>query len=473
MKQIAYIIAFILVALTAIGARAEEINEISLTVSSDGSTKDDAVKNALRLAIEQAYGAFVSANTTILNDELVKDEIVTITHGAIKEFKEVAGAQLPDNRYSVTVQATVSLPNLITYAKNHGSECEFAGSTFGMQMKLYELQKQNELKALENLRETLKPMMASAMHWEIEVGEPKVDTEEGRLIDKSTVTIFSRDLNGKFSVQEDEYLYKLYKANPSLFDYDNGKLMKLKREDYYLVPISIYASVDNGTFDSEGNPNEPLYNYIKNTLASVSMTKDECEWAEAKGLSIISHTWGKDYYFCNHFHNRSDYFRNKEAKDIIYDIYNIISLNALNFAIEDNLGNRHRCYFYIDGPTCRKGYNDCKFGYYLGEILPVDFTFPTIFGFGTWKSPRLIYDEQSIFFVPIHDYKYGNIIDACPDAIPGLTEHRCKERFILSSPHVLQREVAHFYMRIPKNEISKYSSFRVVRDLDMSELYGK
>ena len=63
MKQIAYIIAFILVALTAIGARAEEINEISLTVSSDGSTKDDAVKNALRLAIEQAYGAFVSANT--------------------------------------------------------------------------------------------------------------------------------------------------------------------------------------------------------------------------------------------------------------------------------------------------------------------------------------------------------------------------------------------------------------------------
>lgn len=174
MRNLVYLLAIVLMALSPIGVHAEEINEITLTVSSDGPTKDEAVKNALRLAIEQAYGAFVSANTTILNDELVKDEIVTITHGAIKEFKEVAAAQLSDNRYSITVQATVSLPNLITYAKNHGSECEFAGKTFAMELKLFELEKENERKALYNLIPIIEQICKNTMHWELEIGEPKI-----------------------------------------------------------------------------------------------------------------------------------------------------------------------------------------------------------------------------------------------------------------------------------------------------------
>lgn len=58
-------------------------DEVILTVSADGTTKEEAVKAALRSAIEQAYGTFVSANTTLLNDELVKDEIVNYTSGNI------------------------------------------------------------------------------------------------------------------------------------------------------------------------------------------------------------------------------------------------------------------------------------------------------------------------------------------------------------------------------------------------------
>jgi hypothetical protein len=149
-------------------------DEIILTVTSDGPTKNVAVTNALRTAIEQAYGAFVSANTTILNDELVKDEIVTVTNGSIKEYKEIASAQTENGSYNVTLSATVSLPNLITYAKNHGSECEFAGNTFGMEMKLFNLQKENELKALYNLIPWITDLAKNKMKWEILVKEPKV-----------------------------------------------------------------------------------------------------------------------------------------------------------------------------------------------------------------------------------------------------------------------------------------------------------
>lgn len=149
--------------------------EISLTVSSDGPTKDDALKNALRTAIEQAYGAFVSANTTILNDELVKDEIVTVSNGSIKDYKEISSFEKPDGSgYMMTVNATVSLPHLITYAKNHGSECEFAGNTFGMELKLFNLQKENELKVLYNAIPEIENLAKTTMTWNLHVDEPKI-----------------------------------------------------------------------------------------------------------------------------------------------------------------------------------------------------------------------------------------------------------------------------------------------------------
>ena len=48
---------------------------ITLTVSAQGQTISEAKQNALRDAIEQAFGTFISSNTEILNDELLKDEI--------------------------------------------------------------------------------------------------------------------------------------------------------------------------------------------------------------------------------------------------------------------------------------------------------------------------------------------------------------------------------------------------------------
>lgn len=126
--------------------------EVVLTVSADGLTKDAAVKTALRSAIEQAYGTFVSANTTILNDELVSDEIISVTSGNIKDYNEIASSTMPDGRFFVTLQATVSVSKLISYAKSKGAETEFAGNVFAMNMKLQELNKQNEIKALNNLR---------------------------------------------------------------------------------------------------------------------------------------------------------------------------------------------------------------------------------------------------------------------------------------------------------------------------------
>lgn len=149
-------------------------DEVTLVVSADGATKEEATKVALRSAIEQAYGTFVSANTTILNDDLVKDEIVTISNGNIKNYEEVASAMLPNGKQSVTLKATVCISKLVSYAQSKGASTEFAGATFAMNMKMKELNKKNEMVALENLLVQIKELLPYAYDRELIVSEPKM-----------------------------------------------------------------------------------------------------------------------------------------------------------------------------------------------------------------------------------------------------------------------------------------------------------
>ena len=82
MRRLYFIIAVLLFPLIL----QAQPKEVSLIVTGEGATKEEATNNALRSAVEQAFGVFVSANTEILNDELIKDEIATISSGNIKSL---------------------------------------------------------------------------------------------------------------------------------------------------------------------------------------------------------------------------------------------------------------------------------------------------------------------------------------------------------------------------------------------------
>jgi hypothetical protein len=71
---------------------AQEDKTVTLTVSGSGKTLEESKTNALRSAIEQAFGAFISSKTEILNDNLVKDEIVTID-----EIKQITKYEIIKN----------------------------------------------------------------------------------------------------------------------------------------------------------------------------------------------------------------------------------------------------------------------------------------------------------------------------------------------------------------------------------------
>lgn len=147
--------------------------DVQLVVVADGATKDLAIQSALRTAIEQTFGTFVSSHTEILNDSLIKDEIATVASGNIKEFKCLSENYI-DGKCSVTVQAIVSTNNLINYTKSKGGSAELAGSTFAAHIKLMELYKNNEIKAIRHLAYQLAEVAPSMFDYNIEIGEFKM-----------------------------------------------------------------------------------------------------------------------------------------------------------------------------------------------------------------------------------------------------------------------------------------------------------
>lgn len=144
---------------------------ISLVTTGSGDTKDEATKNALRNALEQTYGAFVSSNSQVVNDELVRDEIVSISTGNIVSYEELS--YVDSNPKQVTVNAVVSITRLQNYAQNKGMSAELAGNTFAMNLKMEELNKKNQDVALKHLLEQTQIMAQNLFDYEIRVGDPE------------------------------------------------------------------------------------------------------------------------------------------------------------------------------------------------------------------------------------------------------------------------------------------------------------
>lgn len=155
---------------------AQEDKTVTLTVSGQGQTQDEAKQNALRNAIEQAFGTFISSNTEILNDELVKDEIVSVANGNIQKFDVISEVQIPNGGYATTLKATVSIGKLTTFIESKGGEADIKGGEFSYNVKKEEFYNTSELKAI---RDFLKIRIHSEIFYDYSlfILPPKVEGE--------------------------------------------------------------------------------------------------------------------------------------------------------------------------------------------------------------------------------------------------------------------------------------------------------
>lgn len=80
--------------------------EKKLIVTGYGKTKDMALNNALKSAVEQYIGVVVDAEIIISNDKLIKNEILTATSGYVKTYDEIS-TRSRDGLVEVKINATV------------------------------------------------------------------------------------------------------------------------------------------------------------------------------------------------------------------------------------------------------------------------------------------------------------------------------------------------------------------------------
>lgn len=200
--------------------KAKSQDEAVLTVFGFGKTKDEATKIALRSAIEQAFGAFVSSNTQLLNDSLISDEIATVSSGNIKHYEYIS-EQKYDNGYSVGLKATVAINKLINYAESKGGTIEFAGNAFAMNMAMYELNKINEVKVVDHLYKEISSQTPFLYDYKISTSAPKRNKEYKWELpitvticaNKTTQNIYNLILNTFNSISISEKEWREYKEN--------------------------------------------------------------------------------------------------------------------------------------------------------------------------------------------------------------------------------------------------------------------
>ena len=145
--------SIILLVLILLSATLSAQNQMTtLTTTGSGPSKEIAVQQSLRSAIEQSFGAFISAKTEILNDELVSDEITSVASGNVRNYELLAEVYDPEaSSYFVTTKVTVSVSKLTEFVQSKGVEVEVKGGLFAANMIQQELNAKNEIKAITDM----------------------------------------------------------------------------------------------------------------------------------------------------------------------------------------------------------------------------------------------------------------------------------------------------------------------------------
>ena len=146
---------------------------VTITVSGSGKTQDDAKQSALKSAIEQAFGAFISTKTEMLNDQVVADQMTSVSNGNIKSYSLLNESQLPDGSWGVTLKALVSVSKLTSFVEAQGIAIEIKGGMFALNIKQQLLNEQGEIKALSEMVGLLHEPMQISFDYAIKSSDPK------------------------------------------------------------------------------------------------------------------------------------------------------------------------------------------------------------------------------------------------------------------------------------------------------------
>jgi len=243
---------------------------VSITVSGSGKTQDEAKQSALRSAIEQAFGAFISSKTEILNDQVVADQMASVSSGNIQSFKVLNDEKLSNGDFFVTIKASVSIGKLANYVKSIGGTVDINGGLFSLNAKIQEINKSSEFIAVRNIIGAIHNQMQESFDFNLKIEEPK----------------------------------------SSQFNSIN----------YWEIPLTINSKPNENYLNS--------FKYFINSLNSISCDQPEFEKLQSQNLYI-----GEVYIINSKGEKGSVYFRNPKSIMLINQFITFLNFYQTNFTL--------------------------------------------------------------------------------------------------------------------------------------------
>ena len=127
---------------------------VTLIINGQGKTPDEAKQSALLNAIEKAFGTFISTRTELLGDSLVKNEIISVTNGNIKNFDLISETLVPNIGYQTTLKVTLSVSKLLSFVESKSGVINLNSGAFSYNVKKEDFYTKNETDVIKNFFST-------------------------------------------------------------------------------------------------------------------------------------------------------------------------------------------------------------------------------------------------------------------------------------------------------------------------------
>lgn len=167
------IVALFLTLFFSVANAQDDSKDITIKASGSGKTLEDAKQAALRSSTQQAFGAFISSKTEIFNDQLVADQMASVSSGNIKSYEVLNESQLPNGSWAVTLKVLVSISKLTSFVEGKGIAIEIKGGMFALNIKQQLLNEQGEIAAVCEMVGLLHEPMQISFDYVIKSSEPK------------------------------------------------------------------------------------------------------------------------------------------------------------------------------------------------------------------------------------------------------------------------------------------------------------
>jgi hypothetical protein len=171
--MVKYLLVNAYVFLAFLSIAQTENKDVVITASGSGPSQELAKQTALRNAIEQAFGTFISSKTEILNDEIVADQMSSVSSGNVKSYEVLNESQLPNGTWASTLRVIVSVDKLTSFVEAKGIIVEMKGGLFALNIKQQILNEQGEINAISEMVGVLHEPMQTAFDYTIKSGNPK------------------------------------------------------------------------------------------------------------------------------------------------------------------------------------------------------------------------------------------------------------------------------------------------------------